>query len=64
MSALMPLQMNVKGGHFIKDDPAVFDAGFFSISPNEAASMDPQQRWLLENVYDALQNGKPLWDRF
>ena len=64
MSALMPLQMNVKGGHFIKDDPAVFDAGFFSISPNEAASMDPQQRWLLENVYDALQNGKTLWKGF
>jgi acyl transferase domain-containing protein len=34
----------------------VFDAPFFSITSKEATSMDPQQRWLLENTYRALEN--------
>ncbi|KAK4107386.1 putative polyketide synthase [Canariomyces notabilis] len=51
----------LKGGHFVKDDLAVFDAGFFSISPTEAASLDPMQRWLLETAYRALENaGIPM----
>lgn len=54
---LTPFQMNVKGGHFIREDLAGFDAGFFSITPSEASSMDPQQRWLLESAYEALENG-------
>ncbi|KAE8314467.1 hypothetical protein BDV41DRAFT_575726 [Aspergillus transmontanensis] len=53
--------MNGRGGHFIKDDIAAFDAAFFSIRPKEAASLDPQQRWLLETTYQALENaGIPL----
>ncbi len=36
----------------------MFDADFFSISPAEAASMDPMQRWLLEAAYRALENGQ------
>lgn len=54
---LTTFQMNVKGGHFIREDLAGFDAGFFSITPSEASSMDPQQRWLLESAYEALENG-------
>ncbi|KAI0115870.1 polyketide synthase [Nemania sp. FL0031] len=51
----------VRHGHFIKDNVAVFDAPFFSISPKEARSMDPQQRGMLECVYRALENaGIPL----
>ncbi|KAL4862401.1 hypothetical protein BDV12DRAFT_207226 [Aspergillus spectabilis] len=46
----------VRGGNFVKDDLDNFDAGFFSISPLEAASLDPQQRWLLETTYHALEN--------
>ncbi|KAI4948187.1 hypothetical protein J4E91_006181 [Alternaria rosae] len=45
-----------KNAHFVKDDPAAFDAAFFSITSKEAASMDPQQRWLLETSYKALEN--------
>src|SRR5688572_29617644 len=32
-----------------------FDAGFFGISPKEAAAMDPQQRLFLEVVHEALE---------
>ncbi|KAL8783966.1 MAG: hypothetical protein Q9195_009231, partial [Heterodermia aff. obscurata] len=52
---------NVKGGHFMEDDIESFDAPFFSMSPMEAASLDPQQRFLLEVTYQALENaGIPL----
>ncbi|KAJ8122283.1 hypothetical protein ONZ43_g1483 [Nemania bipapillata] len=45
-----------KEGHFIQGNVRAFDAPFFSITPAEAASMDPQQRMLLECVYTALEN--------
>jgi acyl transferase domain-containing protein len=51
------VQINLCGGHFLKDDIALFDAPFFSITPNEARSMDPQQRLLLEVAYESLENG-------
>ncbi|KAF7560277.1 hypothetical protein G7046_g3869 [Stylonectria norvegica] len=50
-----------KEGHFINANVKAFDAPFFSITPAEAASMDPQQRMLLECVYTALENsGLPM----
>ncbi|KAK8102255.1 hypothetical protein PG984_015401 [Apiospora sp. TS-2023a] len=48
--------LSSRGGYFLEEDPAVFDAPFFSITPKEAASMDPQQRWMLEATYRALEN--------
>nr|B3FWT3.1 RecName: Full=Reducing polyketide synthase hmp8; Short=R-PKS hmp8; AltName: Full=Hypothemycin biosynthesis cluster protein hpm8 [Hypomyces subiculosus]ACD39767.1 reducing polyketide synthase [Hypomyces subiculosus] len=50
-----------KGGHFLKQDPYVFDAAFFNITAAEAISFDPKQRIAMEVVYEALENaGKTL----
>lgn len=42
-------------GNFV-DDIDAFDHKFFQKSPREAASMDPQQRFLLECSYNALSS--------
>ncbi|OJJ67584.1 hypothetical protein ASPBRDRAFT_135268 [Aspergillus brasiliensis CBS 101740] len=56
-----PNTMPLRGAHFLKGDLAEFDAGFFSVAPTEAASMDPMQRMLLEASYHALENaGIPM----
>ncbi|KAJ5684494.1 uncharacterized protein N7477_000839 [Penicillium maclennaniae] len=53
--------INVKEGHFMKEDLSLFDAPFFNMTGDEAAAMDPQQRLLLEVTYEAVENaGIPL----
>jgi acyl transferase domain-containing protein len=42
----------------LKEDIKLFDAPFFSVSAPEAECMDPQQRFLLETTYRALENGR------
>ncbi|KID71992.1 polyketide synthase, partial [Metarhizium brunneum ARSEF 3297] len=47
---------NHQGGHFIDGDIRDFDHAFFHLSPQHAAAMDPQQRILLELVYEAFES--------
>ena len=49
-----PGKMSTRYGAFI-DHVDEFDAHFFGIAPREAASMDPQQRILLEVAWQALE---------
>ncbi|KAM0716793.1 hypothetical protein Q7P37_008238 [Cladosporium fusiforme] len=50
-----------KGGHFLKQDPYVFDPSFFNITATEAIALDPKQRLALEVAYEALENaGFPI----
>ncbi|KAK8009220.1 hybrid PKS-NRPS enzyme [Apiospora marii] len=41
--------------YLLEEDVRQFDAAFFRINPKEAADMDPQQRVLLETVYEAFE---------
>ncbi|PSN67767.1 lovastatin nonaketide synthase [Corynespora cassiicola Philippines] len=47
---------NTNAGSFVSGDITSFDAPFFSISEQEAISMDPQQRMLLECAFEALDS--------
>ncbi|KAI1208447.1 putative polyketide synthase [Annulohypoxylon truncatum] len=44
------------GGYFIQEDIRVFDNQFFGINNREAGSMDPQQRKLLEVVFESFES--------
>ena len=45
-----------KGGCFLHEDPNNFDNTIFGINPQEATSLDPCQRKLLEVVYEAFES--------
>nr|UPN67558.1 hypothetical protein [Pestalotiopsis sp.] len=54
-----PTQYNAlrtRGGHFLKESLANFDASFFSLTRSEASAMNPMQRMMLETTYRAFEN--------
>ena len=52
-----PGTMRSPGGMFLEDiDPMDIDAQFFALTKADAISMDPQQRQLLEVIYEGLEN--------
>ncbi|KAI0188222.1 hypothetical protein EV127DRAFT_498288 [Xylaria flabelliformis] len=46
----------IRGGCFVKQDPAIFDGPFFSMTAGEAAAIDPSHRWALQTSYHAFEN--------
>ena len=48
--------------YLLQEDCRLFDASFFRINPKEAHGMDPQQRILLETVYESLEAAGWLLD--
>ncbi|KAL1613384.1 Type I Iterative PKS, partial [Diplodia seriata] len=55
--------MDSDGGYFLQEDVRQFENTFFGLNNLEATYMDPQQRKLLEVVYEAFESaGKSLED--
>ncbi|KAI9642576.1 Reducing polyketide synthase boa9 [Ciborinia camelliae] len=52
-----PGSIRPEGGYFINEDVWKFDPAFFGIVQEEAKAMDPQQRKLLECVYESFESG-------
>jgi hybrid polyketide synthase/nonribosomal peptide synthetase ACE1 len=46
---------NVTESYFLDQDCRVFDAGFFNVKPVEVPAIDPQQRVLMETIYESLE---------
>lgn len=45
---------NCQESYFLEEDIWKFDGTFFNIQPAETEAIDPQQRLLMETVYDSL----------
>ncbi|KAL5342666.1 hypothetical protein BJX70DRAFT_394501 [Aspergillus crustosus] len=61
-SETMARSVKTRHGYYLEEDPAYFDAAFFSINSHEAGRMDPQQRQLHEVVWECLESaGETNW---
>ncbi|KAF2819712.1 hypothetical protein CC86DRAFT_429870 [Ophiobolus disseminans] len=47
---------NVRHSYQLNEDTREFDAQFFNIPASEADSIDPQQRFLMEVIYEGIEN--------
>lgn len=54
---LRPGAVRTKHGYFLQRDISQLDASFFAMSKLEAEKLDPQQRHLLEVVWECMENG-------
>lgn len=52
-----PGKIRTKHGYFLQHNIQHFDPEFFGISKIEAAKLDPQQRMLLEVIWECMENG-------
>ena len=52
----LPGSLSMRGGYFLESDIRQFDNAFFGINNLEAMHMDPQQRNLLEVVFECFEN--------
>ncbi len=57
-----PSKMNTRWGGFLSDIRQ-FDASFFQMSAREASGIDPQQRFLMEVSWEALEDAAQAPDR-
>jgi len=53
-----------EGAYLLQEDPKLFDHSFFGMTAPEAAVIDPQQRKMLEVVYEAFESSGEPWDDF
>ena len=51
-----PGSLNTAGGYFLDNDIRLFDNSFFGINNLEALYMDPEQKNLLEVVYECFES--------
>lgn len=54
---------NVLHSYTLAEELHAFDADFFNVSVAEATAVDPQQRLLMETVYEALEDGGQSMNR-
>ncbi|CAH0054521.1 unnamed protein product [Clonostachys solani] len=57
-----PATTRAAGGYFLSEDIRNFDNSFFGINNREASGMDPQQRKLLEVVFECLESAGTTLD--
>lgn len=55
---------NTSKAYFLDEDISQFDTAFFNIQASEANAVDPQQRLLMEVVYDSLYDSPCLYTYF
>ncbi|KAI1087425.1 beta-ketoacyl synthase domain-containing protein [Rostrohypoxylon terebratum] len=55
---------NSTKAYWLQQDHRVFDASMFNITPKEAEAMDPQQRMILEVVYEAMESAGYTLDKY